>query len=176
MQVSSGVHDRVSALRSVHIPRAREAYYTMPPQEIVIYPSRRLALILVLSHAGAAAAAGLVDMPSAAHAGLAAAIVGNLSVTLLRFAFLKSGDSITAIRIDEAGELVIRLRSGSWRTARLLETSFVSPYLTIVNVRTADSYFAQHAVLMPDNVSHEDFRRLRVWLRWKRPRIPGPVA
>lgn len=115
-------------------------------------------------------------MPWPANAALATAIVGSLGVTLLRFAFLKSGGSITAIRIEGAGELAIRLRSGSWRTARLLETSFVSPYLTILNLKTDDSYFARHAVLMPDNVSSEDFRRFRIWLRWKRPPRPGPVA
>jgi toxin CptA len=51
--------------------------------------------------------------------------------------------------------------------ASLLGTSFVSPYLAVLNLKPGNSRLARHIVLLPDSLEKEEFRQLRVLLRWK---------
>ena len=48
----------------------------------------------------------------------------------------------------------------------MLSSSFVSPSLTVLNLRVAGAARPRHLVILPDNVEKETFRRLRVLLRW----------
>ncbi len=75
---------------------------------------------------------------------------------------------IIALRVNVSGELSIQQRDGDWQEAALLGTSFVAPYLTILNLRAGDKRWPQHVVLTPDALPQDDFRRLRVWLKWGR--------
>jgi hypothetical protein len=42
--------------------------------------------------------------------------------------------------------------------------------LTVINLREAEHKLAQHVIIVPHNIDPEDFRKLRVILRWSRPR------
>jgi toxin CptA len=46
-------------------------------------------------------------------------------------------------------------------------SSYISPRLTIVNLRPRGKGRARHVILVPGNVDARDFRRLRMWMRWK---------
>jgi toxin CptA len=50
----------------------------------------------------------------------------------------------------------------------VLAGSFVSAYLTVLNVKTEASRWRTSLILTPDRVDVGAFRRLRVWLRWGR--------
>jgi len=58
-------------------------------------------------------------------------------------------------------------KDGRRHEAALLGTSFVAPYLTVLNLKPTDSRAARHAVILPDNVDAECFRKLRVLLKWR---------
>lgn len=58
-------------------------------------------------------------------------------------------------------------RDGTVHAAELLGSSFVAPYLTVLNLRPVGSILARHAVIVPDNVDAEAFRKLRVLLKWR---------
>jgi toxin CptA len=75
---------------------------------------------------------------------------------------------IVALRVNVKGEFFIQQRDGDWLQAVLLGTSFVAPYLTVLNLRLSNKRWPQHVVLMPDTVPADAFRRLRVWLKWRR--------
>jgi toxin CptA len=51
-----------------------------------------------------------------------------------------------------------------------LGTTYVTPYLTVLNLRGHGERGARHVTLLPDSLHAEDFRKLRVWLRWKEDR------
>ena len=49
---------------------------------------------------------------------------------------------------------------------RIVEGSFVAPWLTVVHWRPLGARFARTVLVLPDMVDAESFRRLRVILRW----------
>jgi len=49
---------------------------------------------------------------------------------------------------------------------RIVDGSFVAPWLTIIHWRPAGARFTRTLVVMPDAIDTEPFRALRVLLRW----------
>jgi toxin CptA len=46
-------------------------------------------------------------------------------------------------------------------------SSYVSPALTIVVLQPRGRGRTRRAIILPDSVDARDFRRLRIWMRWK---------
>ena len=134
--------------------------------KISIKPSRRLALLLCVAHAAAAGASLLLDLPLWLKFLLLVLIGTSCAVYLYGTALLRSGGAVVNLEIKDDGALSFQTRRGEWREGTLRGSSFVSPYLTILNIRTEGRFFPRHVVIMPDCVDAEDFRRLRVRLRW----------
>lgn len=134
--------------------------------KISLKPSRRLALLLCVAHAAAAGAVLAIDLPIWLKLSLGLLIGASCGVYLYATALLRSGGAIVGLEIRDDDALSIQTRRGEWREGRLLGSTFVSPYLTILNIGTEGRFLARHVVIMPDGVDAEDFRRLRVRLRW----------
>ena len=134
--------------------------------KISIKPSRRLALVLCAAHAAAASAVLIVDFPIWLKIVLVLIIGASSGAYLYGTALRRSSGAVVGLEISDDGALSFQTRCGEWREGRLLGSSFVSPYLTILNIGTEGKFFARHVVIMPDCVNAEDFRRLRVRLRW----------
>ena len=134
---------------------------------IAIGPSRRLAGLLAGMHGFAAAMLWLAPLPHWLAALLMPAILGSAWHTLRRDAFRTLAYSLVALRLDADCRCEFQTRSGAWREAALLGSSFVAPHLTVLNLKPAGERLAKHLVILPDAVDAEDFRRLRVWLKWR---------
>jgi toxin CptA len=87
---------------------------------------------------------------------------------LARDAALHAAHAIVALELDDGGSLFFQTRGGRRVECDLLGSSYVSPGLTIVNMRPRNRAGARRAILVEDNVDPREFRRLRTWLRWKR--------
>ncbi|MGQ0522707.1 MAG: protein YgfX [Betaproteobacteria bacterium] len=135
---------------------------------IYLHSSRHLMILIGLAHGGAAAVALVVDLPGVAQLLIMLSIAASCVNALRGPALLRAVSSITALELGEDGKLSIQTRQGDWCAATLLESSFVGPYLTVLSLRTEKSRFAHHAVIMADSLNGEDFRKLRVWLRWRK--------
>ncbi len=61
-----------------------------------------------------------------------------------------------------------RRASGEWGECEVLGSTYVMPFLTILNLRDGDSGALRRVTLLPDSLEADDFRQLRVWLRWKK--------
>lgn len=105
-------------------------------------------------------------MPHWAIAALMAAIAASAVRTLRQF--LRKAGAIVSLRIERGGALSLHTSDRDWHEAHVLGTTFVSPYLTILNLKCPDSSRTHHVVVLPDSASPEEFRLLRVWLRWQR--------
>lgn len=138
------------------------------PLKISLKPSRRLVMLLGLAHAAAAGAVLVVDVPIWLQLFLLVLIGTSCGLCLYGPALLRSGEAIIGLEIGEGGSLSFQTRRGEWREGAVLGSSFVSPYLTVLVVRTEAKLFARHVVIMPDSLAAEDFRRLRVRLHWQR--------
>ena len=138
----------------------------MPVQRIAITPSVRLAMALCVLHLAAGGAAWLAPIPLWLKAVLTLAIAISLVYFLSRTAMLHAAEAVVALEIGDNGRMSFQTRQGKWRECELLGSSFVSPRLTILNLKLAGVRRVRHVVLVPDNVAAADFRRLRTWLRW----------
>jgi toxin CptA len=138
-----------------------------PMATINLRPSRQLAFVLSLAHTAAAGACLLPDLPPAAGAALVVGLAASCVCAVRGRALLHAADSILALQLEEGGNLWVRTAGEGWSAATLHDSTFVNPWLTVLSVTTGTSRRARHAVILADSVSAEDFRKLRVWLRWR---------
>jgi toxin CptA len=130
--------------------------------------SRRLAVSLITAHlltAGGVLASGLDPALCGAFLLL---LGGSLAFHLRRHAWLADPRSVVAIELSDALECEAQERAGRRLTGRVLSTSFVAPWLVVINLDVGRRRLARSIVVMPDTVDRESFRALRVWLRWRR--------
>lgn len=140
--------------------------------KVSLRPSWILAAILVIAHGAAIAVIALVSVPLwlqlIAIAGLAASLIFEIRQTVL----LRAPDAVVALEIAFDDALSIQTRRGDWIRCDVLGSTYVTHYLAIVNLRDEGSGRVRRAVILPDSVDAEEFRNLRVWLRWKGERRP----
>lgn len=127
------------------------------PLVVGIAPSRQLRAALGMLHLLAAVAVLLADLPPPWQA---AAIVA-LGASLLSHWRRTAPPLVLRGKAD--GTLELR-RDGEWLPVELAASSTVLPVLTVLHLKTGES--RRHVVVLPDSLPPEDFRRLRVWLRW----------
>jgi len=73
---------------------------------------------------------------------------------------------VRGVVVAMTGEIRLRSGLGEWRNGTLRPGSFVAPWLTILRWRAPGHRIDRTIVILPDMVPAEDFRRLRVMLRW----------
>jgi len=134
---------------------------------IAVGRSRRLAGLLAGMHAFAAALFWLAPLPHGLAALLMPVLLGSAWHTLRRDGFRTLQHSLIGLRLDADCRCEFQTRTGAWHEAALLGSSFVAPYLTVLNLKPAGGRLVKHLVILPDAVNAEDFRRLRVWLKWR---------
>ena len=136
-------------------------------QRITISPSVWLAAALCATHLAAAGLLWLIPIPVVGKLVLTMAIALSLVFFVARDAALHAAHAIVVLEIRDGGGVAFQTRCGEWLDCEVLGSSTVSPRLTIVNLRPRLRWGTRRLILVPDNVSPRDFRRLRMWLRWK---------
>jgi toxin CptA len=133
-----------------------------PALRLDLKPSRLLAGALVSAH-GLAGAAAWISLSGWVQYLAWGAILASLAQALLRAAH-----PALSLELNEDGRASWRNRDGIWHEGRLGRSHFVSAALAVLELETAGLRRRKRVILMADSVSPEDFRRLRVWLRWRR--------
>ena len=139
-------------------------------------PSPYLAIGLTLGHLVALGCAVIVPLALWLKLILSGMLVASLIHTLTLHAWRSRASSIIALQCDRDGLAVIQMRSGEEREARVLGSSFVASYLTIVLLKPNMSRRVHALVVLPDMLEAELFRQLRVWLKWRVGRGVEPEA
>ena len=139
-------------------------------------PSRYLAIGLTLGHLAAIGCVVIVPLALWLKLLLSGMLVASLIHTLTLHAWRIRASSIIALQCDRDGVAVIQMRSGEEREARVLGSSFVASYLTIVLLKPNTSRRVHTLVVLPDMLGPELFRQLRVWLKWRVGRGVEPEA
>jgi toxin CptA len=143
---------------------------------VTLQSSRYLTAALASVHLAAALTLIPLELGLHAKAALAVAIAASLAHCLWRYSLLKSRLSVIAIELTDRENAAVQFTDGLWREARVLGTSYVSPLLTVINLRLPAHRFARHSIVVPDNIDPDDFRRLRVILRWSHPKQQVPAG
>jgi toxin CptA len=130
-------------------------------------PSRQLTLLLCAGHAGAAGLSWAAPIPWWLSLVLSSAALASLAFGLRLHAWRSAPEAVVGFELRPDGSGAIENRRGRWREVAVLGSSFVSPLLTILNLRVAGARGHRSLVVTPDALGADEFRRLRVWLRWR---------
>lgn len=151
----------------------------LPPLLVVqLKPSMRLATMLSFAHFSAIGLLWPLLLPVSAKLAASAILLASLVFYLKRYALLRSPDSISSFRLSDDMACTFETQRGDRVVCALLGSSFVAPYLTVLELKpleieSADSpkswrrFFSRSVVILPDGIDPEEFRQLRVLLRWK---------
>ena len=141
-------------------------HYNLKPIRLALRPSRRLAAVLILAGVGACTTIALLPLQLWQKLVLALFIAAAAGYHVARDALLRTPQSIVALEVTSEGALRFQSRAETWADAEVRGDSFVTPWLTVLNLTEPDKRLARRAVLLSDSGDAEMFRRLRVWLRW----------
>lgn len=139
----------------------------METLHIVMGPSRRLTVGLAAMHVFAGAMLCLSLLPLWLVLPAMPALAGSLVFYLRRECLRLSPAAVVSVSLHPDCRCEFQTRDGEWHEAALLGTSFVAPYLTVLNLKPFDGRLVRHVVIAPDNVDAEYFRKLRVLLKWR---------
>jgi len=136
-------------------------------QTIPVSPSVRLAVALCAGHLAATGVLWLLPLPVLVKGAISLAVAASLVYFLALDAALHAAKAIVELELKDDGGVAFRTREGRWVDSELAASSYVSPGLTIVVLKPRGRGRARHVILLPDSVDARDFRRLRMWMRWK---------
>jgi toxin CptA len=140
---------------------------------IQLKPSMRLAVMLSLAHFSAIGLLWPLILPAAVKLTGSVILALSLFFYLRRYALLRSRESVMGLELSDEMACTLELRSEERITCTLLGSSFVEPYLTVLELKPLEPLkswrrFSSHSVvILPDGIDAEEFRQLRVLLRWK---------
>lgn len=140
----------------------------MLPLLIAPAPSCRLRVATLALHALAVLALAWADLPLPV-------LIGGGAALLISAARHRRAPPVRMLRCGRDGALHVR-DGDDWQPLTLLPSTTVLPALTVLHVR--DGRRRRAIVILADSLPPEDFRQLRVWLRWlaRVATEPGPAA
>lgn len=133
---------------------------------VILQPSYRLAAMLLAVHAAAAGLLVMLPLPSWVMPAAVLTLFASAIHAVRRHALLRGRQAITALAFSDRETLRVSLRDGSSHAGRVLGSSTVGTTLTILNLALDGRRLPAHVVVLDDSLPADDFRRLRVWLRW----------
>jgi len=98
---------------------------------------------------------------------LTAAGIAISGAASLAHAVHRSAAAAECLELHPDGRAAWRDRRGRWHDTRLGADQFVSDWLVVVCLARS-MLRRKWIVVLPDSAASEQFRRLRVWLRWYR--------
>lgn len=136
---------------------------------------------VALSLAPSALAARVIGFMGLGTLGLLAAMPGLVAPRILaatwvtcagldamaRVALRRSPHAVRALVLRDSGELLLTLSDGRRLAGHVRDGSFVAPFLTCIRWRAPGHRFDRTVLVLPDMTGREEFRRLRVLLRWR---------
>lgn len=146
-------------------------------QMLELRPSLRLTLLLGSAHLSVLLV--MVMLPIAPWLQLSGAVLLLLSLgwTVFHHALRRGADAVTALAFVDRARLRVRTAAGTWLEGQVLGTSTIGATLAVLNIKLDDRKRSIHVVILGDSMHADDFRRLRVWLRWgPKPVIEDAVA
>ncbi|MEO8134001.1 MAG: protein YgfX [Betaproteobacteria bacterium] len=142
--------------------------------DVSLRSSWRLSSGLAGVHVASAILVFLLDLSWGIATPVLIALAGHGAWAVRRFGWLASGASVTGIALQLDHECSLRYRDGTFCTGRIDDSTLVTGWLVVIGVSRPPRGRTRRVAVTPDMLAAEDFRRLRVALRWGQPaQIPG---
>jgi len=126
-----------------------------------------MALLLIVAHGAAVPVVWVISITSTIKLVLLFMILISLYYYTCQFALLRFGQSIISLKLTDARRCELKMLSGKKMECEITEDSFISAYLTVLTLKPVHHRIQRSVVIMDDNAAPEEFRRLRIMLRWK---------
>lgn len=133
-----------------------------------VRPSVRLGAVLIAAHALVALATCLSGLPHWVVVGTVTVVAASAALHLRRYAWLNAPASIVFLDLTDNLECEARQRDGTTIHCTVASSTFVSPAMTVINLKPQSARLQRHVIILPDSMDSDTFRALRVWLRWRR--------
>ena len=127
-------------------------------------PSRRLAVLLGSAHGLAVVAAWLSLSGWPLYLSVSGIAISGAAC--LAESLHLPPRAATRLELEAGGRCAWLDRRGQWHEAQLGAEHFVSTWLVVVCL-LQPMLRRKWIVILPDSVTADEFRRLRVWLRWR---------
>lgn len=134
---------------------------------MALQPSPRLAMLLLLSHALIVIVVCLTAVPPPVRLALLVAILLSLSYYLARDALLLLPGSWRKISLDQ-DSVSVTTRDCSTLSGKITGRTAVTPYFAVLRLRPEGRHFQISRTIFPDMLGMDEFRDLRVRLRFSR--------
>lgn len=135
------------------------------PFRVAIQTSFLLNGALGLAYLGAFFWIGVFDIPYLIKLVIVTCILAGLVVHVRRHLFRTCKRAVVNLVWKAQGEWLLETSAGEIVTAKLLGSSFVTPWLIILNFKPKQGGRMWPVVIMPDNVDSTSFRRLSAKLK-----------
>lgn len=126
-----------------------------------IRPLRSLAAAVAVIHFTAGGAVLLADLSGLWRAAL-------LAILFVSYAVSRRNGKGSMMRCNSDGSLAERI-GDEWLNAELLPEAKVWPWLVVLRYRLDGFNRPVTKIVLPDSLVGDDFRRFRVWLKWRTP-------
>jgi len=151
--------------------------YARPLLIVRLKPSRRLAVVLSFAHFIAIGLLWPLTLPIMVKVAGSAMLAASLVLYIRYYALLTSLGSVRGLELTldstDAMTCTLETQRGDYIACALLGNSFVAPYLTVLELKPLSTrklwqrFRTRSVVILPDGIDVEEFRQLRVLLRWK---------
>lgn len=140
--------------------------------EIRLERSRGLLIAITLSHLAALVITLAMPLAPWLQTVFGVSIAASLVQACRRHILRNGRHAVTGLKPTRDG-LSIETHGDGWLLSDILDSSFVTPWLTVLHLRLPQRRRPVHIVLLPDMLSTDEFRRLRIWLKWAQPHAHG---
>lgn len=118
-------------------------------------------------HLGALLISFFLEVPLWVKVLVTLLILLSMLHSLRKHAFRAMPDVVSNLVWEEGDDWVITLKNGTEHTAQMTTDGFISPWMTVLNF-IDEAKRKRSVVLLPDSVTQDSFRQLRVRLRVRR--------
>jgi toxin CptA len=161
----------------IRIVLVSSVQYTRPLLTVRLKPSRHLAVMLSLAHFTAIGLLWPLAIPVMVKLAGSAILAASLVLYIRYYVFLTSPGSVRGLKLGldaaDAMTCMLETQRGDVITCMPLGSSFVAPYLAVLELKPVGArrlwqrFGTRSVVILPDGIDAEEFRQLRVLLRWK---------
>lgn len=133
----------------------------MLKQPVILKPSYLLAIFLLFTHLGALIALISLSLPWFTVLAISILAVISLIHNIRHYALRLNAKAIVKVWLKNNDEWLLQDRQGNVLTARLMQNSYRSLYLVILNFKILESKKKISVIILPDSLTHNEFRQLR---------------
>ncbi len=146
--------------------------YSLKPHRQVsavvhLKPSRQLTCMLIMAHCAVIPLVWLLTAALSFKFAIMLMVTISLYYYLRQDALLNFPCSVVSFTLTDGKSCVLKMRNGSEKECAVLAISYVSAYLTVLILQPVCYWNFRSVIILPDSVDAEEFRRLRILLRWK---------